>query len=104
MCTPLNSAQLQHLIDFIGYGRLDAPVWFIGMEEGGGGAANINARLNFQPVEDLRHAHVNLLKIPQFHYNNLRTNTPIIQPTWDGMCRIMPVSYTHLTLPTNREV
>lgn len=34
---PLNPTHLQHWIDnFYGYGRWDAPVWFIGYEEGGG--------------------------------------------------------------------
>ena len=29
--------ELEHLLNFIGYGRLDTPVWFLGMEEAGGG-------------------------------------------------------------------
>jgi len=34
---PLDPAKLQHWIDnFYGYGSWDAPVWFIGYEEGGG--------------------------------------------------------------------
>jgi hypothetical protein len=27
----------QQLLSFLGYGRLDAPFWFLGMEEAGGG-------------------------------------------------------------------
>jgi len=33
---PLTDAQLNHLLAFIGYGSLQADVWFVGMEEGGG--------------------------------------------------------------------
>lgn len=66
---PLTSQQLQHLLDFKGYGRLDAPIWFIGMEEGIGGQANnvetailmnITARLKKydKDVMDIAQAHL----------------------------------------------
>jgi hypothetical protein len=29
----LTNQQLDHLLTFIGYGRLDAPIWFLGMVE-----------------------------------------------------------------------
>jgi hypothetical protein len=32
----LQNEELQHLLDFVGYGELSAPVWFLGMEEAGG--------------------------------------------------------------------
>ncbi len=35
-------------------GNPDAPVWFIGMEEGGGGEDNLRARLKFEQIEDLK--------------------------------------------------
>lgn len=37
---PLTTDQLQRLLNFKGYGRANAPIWFIGMEEGIGGTAN----------------------------------------------------------------
>ena len=36
MMEPLTDAELDQLLDFIGYGSLDADVWFLGMEEAGG--------------------------------------------------------------------
>jgi hypothetical protein len=39
--TVLTDTELEHLLNFIGYGKLSADVWFLGMEEGGGGANNI---------------------------------------------------------------
>jgi hypothetical protein len=81
--TALTDAELEHLLNFIGYGKLSASVWFLGMEEGGGGEANIRARLKFRLVEDCAEAH-KLLGIPEFH-----TGYKIIQRTWRGMCYIM---------------
>jgi len=37
-------AEKNKLLDFIGYGRLDAPVWILGMEEAGGGEENLKIR------------------------------------------------------------
>ncbi len=42
---PLGNEQLQRLLNFKGYGRVEAPIWFIGMEEGVGGNANDEALL-----------------------------------------------------------
>jgi hypothetical protein len=53
----LQNEELEHLLDFVGYGRLDAPVWFLGMEEAGGGEQNIRTRLKFRTVEDCAEAH-----------------------------------------------
>ncbi len=39
---PVSDEELGHLLDFIGYGRLDAPVWFLGMEEAGGGEERLH--------------------------------------------------------------
>ena len=67
----------------MGYGTLEADVWFIGMEEAGGGEENIRARLNFRQVEDCAEAH-NLLGITKHHWGR-----KVIQRTWRGMCYIM---------------
>ena len=45
------------MLNFVGYGRFDAKVWFIGMEEAGGGEDNIRKRLLFRQVEDCAEAH-----------------------------------------------
>lgn len=55
----MNKTDPNTLFQFVDYGRLDAPLWFIGMEEGTGGktddiAANIHVRAqHFNPVMDL---------------------------------------------------
>jgi len=82
--TPLNSDQVRHLERFLGYGRLDAPVWFVGMEEGGGGPENIRARLQFAEVEDCANAH-RRLDLLKYH----RAERPVIQRTWGQMARFM---------------
>jgi hypothetical protein len=79
----LHNEELEHLLDFVGYGKLDAPVWFLGMEEAGGGEENIRARLKFRTVEDCAEAH-RILGITKHHWGP-RT----IQRTWRGMCYIM---------------
>ena len=83
MNTVLTDTDLDHLLNFIGYGKLNADVWFLGMEEGGGGANNIRSRLRFRPVEDCAEAH-KILGITKFH-----TGKKKIQSTWRGMCCIM---------------
>lgn len=83
MNTALTNTELEHLLNFIGYGRLNADVWFLGMEEAGGGEANIRARLKFRQVEDCAEAH-RILRMTKFH-----TGKRIIQSTWRGMCYIM---------------
>ena len=80
---PLTEPELEHLLNFIGYGSLDAPVWFLGMEEAGGGEANLRARLKFHEVEDCAEAH-RLLGITKHHEGKR-----VIQRTWRGMCYLM---------------
>jgi hypothetical protein len=59
----LNPDDLAHLSAFIGYGRLDAPIWFVGMEEGLGGnesalEGNLSVRLGWSArVMDMAEAH-----------------------------------------------
>ena len=79
----ITDQQLEHLLSFIGYGRLEAETWFLGMEEGGGGEENIRARLDFKPVEDCMNAH-EILGIRDWHWDKRK-----IQRTWRGMCYIM---------------
>jgi hypothetical protein len=96
MALPLANDQLNYLLDFVGYGSLDADIWFLGMEEGGGGKDNIRTRLMFRQVEDCAEAH-RMLGIVHHHWGKKR-----IQPTWRGMCCIMlelegkPVSTEHI--------
>lgn len=75
--------ELEHLLNFVGYGRLDAPVWFLGMEEAGGGEDNLRARLKFRAVEDCAEAH-RILGITKHHWVRR-----VIQRTWRGKCYIM---------------
>jgi hypothetical protein len=83
MSRPLTDLELEHLLNFIGFGRLDADVWFLGMEEAGGGEANIRTRLKFRPVMDNAEAH-KMLDVTHLHWGKRK-----IQRTWRGMCYIM---------------
>jgi len=65
---PLTPEHMKHFIAFMGYGRVDAPIWFLGMEESMGGSRdtaealsqavddNIRARLTFDSVMDMGEA------------------------------------------------
>jgi len=75
--------ELNHLLNFIGYGRPEADIWFLGMEEAGGGEDNLRARLQFEQIEDLARAH-SILGITKHH-----SGRKVIQPTWRGMCYIL---------------
>lgn len=83
MSTALTNEELEYLLNFVGFGKLNADVWFLGMEEAGGGKENIRARLKFKQVEDCAEAH-KILGITKHH-----SGKKIIQPTWRGMCYIM---------------
>ena len=76
--------EVEHLLNFVGYGSADASVWFLGMEEAGGGEDNLRARLTFNSIEDLREAHLKL-GLRQFH----DFKRPRIQRTWRGMSYVM---------------
>lgn len=79
----LTDTELDHLLNFIGYGRLDADIWFLGFEEAGGDDKNLHARLGFTQVEDCAEAQIILsLTQQQFGDENL-------QGAWPGMCEIM---------------
>ena len=79
----LTDNELEHLQNFIGYGRLDADIWFLGFEEAGGDVNKLRDRLKFQQVEDCAEAQ-NILDLTpqQFGEENL-------QGAWRGMCEIM---------------
>ena len=83
MSRPFTDEEVEHLLSFVGYGNLSAPIWFLGMEEGGGGEENLRRRLSFERIEDLYEGHkkLGILK----HHEGYRK----IQPTWRGMCVIM---------------
>ncbi len=83
MTQALTDTELAHLLQFVGYGSLESDIWFLGMEEGGGGEANIRTRLQFRTFEDNAEAH-KLLGITKFHWGKR-----VIQRTWRGMCYIM---------------
>ncbi|MHB9033095.1 MAG: hypothetical protein ACYC6L_08605 [Anaerolineae bacterium] len=83
MTSPFTQAELDHLLQFIGYGRLDAPVWFLGTEEAGGGEDNLRRRLKFEKVEDCYRAH-QVLGITRFHEGKR-----VLQRTWRSMCYVM---------------
>jgi len=86
-----------------GYGSYDAPVWFVGMEEGGGGSLNevrlrleTWAKLVSQPLDDLRDYHL-ALEFPKVicHF----TEPISLQRTWAGLMRVL-AGLRHET-PTN---
>ncbi len=83
MNTSLTDTELEQLLNFVGYGKLNADVWFLGMEEAGGGENNILSRLKFRQIEDCAEAH-KILGITKHH-----TGRKIIQSTWRSMCYIM---------------
>lgn len=59
----LSPEQIESIAMFRGYGRSNACIWFIGLEEGLGCSSdddfwpNLHARAGFHPVMDLVHAH-----------------------------------------------
>lgn len=83
MSTALADSQVEHLLGFVGYGNPSGPVWFLGMEEGGGGEQNLRNRLAFSMFEDLYEGHKKLGIVK--HHEGRR----VIQRTWRGMCLIM---------------
>jgi len=59
----LSTTDVENIVGFLGYGNPKESVWFIGIEEGLGGAdsadavENLKARGAFAPIMDLREAH-----------------------------------------------
>jgi hypothetical protein len=87
----LSENQKQKLLNFLGYGNLNAPFWFMGMEEGSGGSVNlepnITARLKFtDEIMDLQDAH-NEKHLNWVYWD---INNPVKFPSvWIYMARIM---------------
>lgn len=87
----LNDKNLKLFMEtFLGYGNLDAPFWFIGMEEGGGNSfIEINNRINYwisggkKELEDVAHYHEKLGMGCFFN------SKPKNQSTWNKLIRIM---------------
>jgi len=79
----LTELELDQLLNFIGYGRLDADLWFLGYEEQPLNDANLRARLNFNQVEDCAEARekldISLQKFAEDHLMN----------AWHGMCEVL---------------
>ena len=76
--------------DFAGYGHLPAPLWFVGMEEGGGSnVAELQRRVETweargrRPLEDLAEFHHAIGEAKYF-----REPYPL-QPTWASLARIL---------------
>ena len=93
--------QKANLIRFLGYGRLDAPYWFIGMEEGLGGAneaerlEQLRIRANsFHPLMDLQLAHT------KFDVNYWKQ--PIRTQVWLWITRIILILESKQCYPRKR--
>ena len=81
--TPLTELQLKSLMSFVGYGSLEAPIWFIGLEEAGGGEERLRTRSSFDAVMDIEKAHVLIGETSNFG------PTAEQQRTWWNMCELM---------------
>jgi len=82
----LTAEQLNHLLNFKGYGNPDGPVWFLGIEERCKKEdieRNIEARAQFTAVMDLAEA---LMRIYNFDLHTM-TKSPTL--TWTWMAKIM---------------
>jgi hypothetical protein len=62
----LSTEEIGRIVNFLGYGRPSAKVWFMGIEEGLGNmnsqdiSENLKARASFESTMDLREAHMRL--------------------------------------------
>jgi len=92
---PFTEQQRDQLMSYLGYGNVNGSTWYIGMEEAGGGLANLRARLKFKVVEDLRTAHLELLSIPMHHKPPYK-----LQNTWRRMCELQLMLESGNPLPT----
>jgi len=88
----LRPDQVEGIVSFLGYGNPDAPVWFIGIEEGLGAMDpadllhNLEARSSFEPVMDLYQAHRQLQENGK--PIDIEQNPPGTQ-VWQYMAKIM---------------
>lgn len=94
---PLNQMQVDVLRAFEGFGRLDAPVWFLGMEEAGDNPLLLHIRGTWKPVMDLADAHAGL---NIHHHHAANAGDVVLQSTWRPMCALMVLGdMPHLYAP-----
>ncbi len=81
----------QYIETFVGYGRLQAPLWFLGMEEGGGqDVAELSRRLSAwdargrQACEDLAGFH-RAIEVTKY----FSADRPVLQPTWCALMKVL---------------
>lgn|GEM_PF-3387476 len=74
---------LNQLLNFVGFGRLDAEIWFLGMQDESGGEEYNHARLKFDQIEDLAEVH-HILADPA----QISEDSPSWM-TWQSICHIM---------------
>lgn len=87
----LNDSAVEAFIDgFFGYGNWAAPIWFIGMEEGGGGTISEAGRR----IEAWRvRGKLDLEDLVEYHYAIGITkhlgSRPALQPTWSKLVHLL---------------
>ena len=88
----LSAEEVGRIVNFLGYGRPSAPVWFMGIEEGLGNmnsqdiSANLKARASFENTMDLREAHMRLRE--RGRPIDIENQPPSTQ-VWQWMAKIM---------------
>ena len=88
----LSIEEILGIVNFLGYGRPSAAVWFIGFEEGLGKMTpqdmigNLKARAGFESTMDLHDAHMRLQE--EGEYIDIE-NKPPKTPVWQWMAKIM---------------
>jgi hypothetical protein len=88
----LSTEEIGRIVNFLGYGRPSAPVWFMGIEEGLGNMnsqdvyENLKSRAGFEGTMDLREAHMRLRE--QGRPIDIENQPPSTQ-VWQWMAKIM---------------
>jgi hypothetical protein len=99
----LSSNDWNRIERFVGYGREDAPVVFVGIEEGLSSESNLGRdlvrRSKFESIMDLQLAHKGIEGTERF-FNSSR---PQCQRTWRPMCHLM-LRRRDLTAKPTREL
>jgi hypothetical protein len=89
----LSRDQVECIVGFLGYGNPTESVWFVGIEEGLGGATtedaakNLNERSSFKEIMDLRDAHHERLR-DDCGLINFDAKPPYT-PVWQWIAKIM---------------
>src|SRR5437899_1633894 len=81
VCFQLSDVDVQHLLDFVGYGNPSGRYWFVGMEEAGDlkPAELLTRAREFHAIDDLSRAHA----LPGYWTDMTR-----LRPTWSAMSRL----------------